>query len=167
MWPLRAKLVKVKLTSVLKQAPMGRLGNWRLAALAVGILTIVALAQTPLGRTAMNWTGVAKPPVAYSELYFTNSSTWPSQIPPGHFLLPVSFAVHNATQATKAYHWTIQTVTQTKVVRVVSGQFSLPAGARTVTQQLVTGTCVKSSLQVVVGLASPAESIVLRTACRA
>lgn len=145
----------------------GKRAKWWLAPLAAGVLLIVALAQTPPGHAVMRWTGLEARPAPYSELYFTDSKALPVQLPAGHFSLPVSFAVHNATPDALTYRWTVQRVTGTRAVRTSSGQFALGPGATAVTRRVVTGNCQPGALQVVVRLASPAESIDFRTVCRA
>ena len=109
--------------------------------------------------------GIAGPPTSYSALYFTNPAGLPSTMPSGRAGLDFSFAIHNATQSANGYRWTIQSVQGAKTLPVGHGVVTVPASGTRTERAAIKVVCPTGTLEIVVRLASPAESIDFRAAC--
>lgn len=142
-----------------------RLAGLRVFGLVAGIAVLVALAQTPPGRSLMRLTGLAKSPAPYSALYFTDPRGLPASVPAGHVGLNVSFAVHNATGSGNTYRWTVRVVEAAKTRSAASGTLTVAAGGTQRENTQVSVLCPSGTLDVVVQLAAPAESIDSKAAC--
>jgi hypothetical protein len=142
-----------------------RAAGLRLFSLVAGIAVLAALAQTPPGRSLLRQTGLAQSPAPYSALYFTDPRGLPATVPSGHVGLDISFAVHNATRSGNAYQWTVQVVEATKTQIAAEGTMTIPAGGTRQRNTLVSVLCPSGTLEVVVRLAAPAESIDYQASC--
>ena len=139
----------------------------RLFGLVAAGAVLVGLAQTPPGRSLLRLTGLSRPPTSYSTLYFTDPGGLPARVPAGHVRLGVSFAVHNATQSSNTYRWTLQLVQGRNARSAAEGTATIPQGGTMTVSRQVAGLCRTGTLEVVVRLATPAESIHFRAACGA
>jgi hypothetical protein len=138
----------------------------RLLGPLVGLTALVTLAQTPPGHSLLRLTGLVQSPAAYSALYFIDPGGLPATLPSGHVALNVSFAVHNASQSPNSYRWTVQVVQGRKTHPAASGTVTIPAAGTKAENRSVTAFCPSGVLEVVVRLATPAESIHFRAVCR-
>ena len=131
----------------------------RLLGLIAGVVVVAGLAQSPPGHSLMRLTGLTKAPVAYAALYFTDPGGLPSTVPSGHVQLSVSFAVHNAAQSAGSYKWTIQLVHGARTAATTSGTTSVAGGGTKAESRTMTTLCQSGTLEVIVRLAVPAESV--------
>lgn len=163
-WPLadpRAALTRWK-----AREPSGARRRM-LTALATGaaLVVLVALAQTSPGHSLMRLTGLAKAPAGYTALSFTNTGGLPSSVPEGHVGLNVSFTIHNATQSADTYRWAVRLVHGSKSQAGAHGTATVPAGGAKAENPAVSTVCDSGTLEVIVTLTAPSESIHFRTAC--
>lgn len=95
--------------------------RWKIAVSVLIIalaLTAVGLAQTHSGRRVTSKLGLARPSVAYTELYFTDAGTVgsvPLQSDRGVALSSVSFVIANHLHSTTSYRWRIQSTAQSAI----------------------------------------------------
>ena len=148
-----------------KQAGARRL--LRLLGLVAAVVVLVGLAQTPQGRSLLRLTGLARPPASYSTLSFTDPGNLPARVPAGMVVLDVSFGVHNATPSSSTYLWTVQVVHGKTARPAAEGTVTIPQGGTATESRQVSVLCRSGTLEVVVRLAAPAESIHFRAACGA
>jgi hypothetical protein len=137
----------------------------RLLGLFAGLTVLVTLAQTSPGHSLMRLAGLTKASTVYTALYFPDPGGLPSTVPSGHVELNVSFAVHNAAQSAGSYKWTIQLLHGSKTDLAASGTVTMPGGATKAESRAVSTLCQSGTLEVIVRLASPAESIHFRATC--
>lgn len=137
----------------------------RLLGPLVGLAALVTVAQTSPGHSLLRLTGLVQSPAAYSALYFTDPGGLPATLPSGHVALNVSFAVHNASASANSYRWTVQLVQGTKTHLAARGTTAIPAGGTKAENRAVSTVCPRGVLEVVIRLATPAESIHFRAAC--
>jgi hypothetical protein len=133
--------------------------RWPLMLLAVIALVCVSLAQTPQGHTALAAAGIYEEPATYTELAFTTPGAMPDALPLATASVKVSFGIHNVSGAPRSYDWSIVAV-DSGVSKVKASGTVLTAaqGRASVTRSVVPG-CTGGRVQVVVRLASPAQSI--------
>jgi hypothetical protein len=132
----------------------------------VGVLVvIVALAQTSPGQSLMRLTGLAKAPAAYTALSFTDTDGLPTTVPEGHVGLDVSFTIHNATQSADTYRWAVRLVHGSKSQAGTHGTVTVDAGGTKGENTPVSTVCDSGTLEVIVTLTAPSESIHFRAAC--
>ena len=163
-WPLvdpRAALTrwKARESAGARRRMLSTLGL--VAALAV----IVALAQTSPGHSLMRLTGLTKAPAGYTALSFTNTGGLPATVPEGHVGLDVSFTIHNATQSAATYRWAVRLVHGSKSQSGARGTVTVDAGDAKAENTPVSTVCDSGTLEVIVTLTAPSESIHFRTAC--
>jgi hypothetical protein len=137
----------------------------RLLGVLAGLVVVVALAQTPPGRSLMRLTGLAKAPTSFTSLYFSDPGGLPDTVPSGHAALSVSFDVQNEAQSASSYSWAVRLQQGSKSQLAAQGTVSVPAGGTKTENQSVSTICTSGTLEVIVSLASPAESIHFRAAC--
>jgi len=132
----------------------------------LGVLALLTgLAQTPPGHSVLRDTGLVGSPATYTSLYFTDPAGLPSTVPSGHVALTVSFSVHNSSSASDSYQWTIQVVHGSQRTQAARGTLTVPPGGTRPQNSDLDTLCPSGDLEVVVRLASPAESIDFRAAC--
>lgn len=136
-----------------------------LLGLLAGAAVIAVLAQTPPGSFMLRETGLVKPAPTYTSLYFSDPNTLLTKLPFGHFSVDVPFSVHNASNTTVTYQWTIQTVVGQKSTRVASGHITEAPNTTYSRNETVTGLCLSRELVIIVKLAKPAQSIDFRAVC--
>jgi hypothetical protein len=134
-------------------------------ALLAGAALIAVLAQTSPGSSVLRDTGLVKPAPAYTSLFFSDPNALLTKVPFGHFSVDVPFSIHNASQATVTYQWTVQTVIGGKSARISGGSITEPPNTTFSRNVTVIGLCQAKELAVVVKLAKPAESIDYRAIC--
>jgi hypothetical protein len=142
-------------------------GRWSLLALVVLVVICAGLAQTGKGHALLADAGLYKVPATYTELAFTNSGALPDA-PTAKGRVPVSFSLHNVSGSASAYQWSIAVTGNGKNQVKATGTVSVPAQGTATVAKTVTVACGNApSLQVVVRLASPAESIDFSVTCPA
>jgi hypothetical protein len=142
-------------------------GRWHLSFLAVAILACVGLAQTQQGHVVLSDVGLYQTPAPNTELAFSQPGALPSVLEKSNGIVKVSFSIHNASGDPRSYQWSILLVHLSDSQAKASGSVLTPALGRTVVTKSVAAACVDGRLQVVVRLASPAESISFWMTCPA
>lgn len=139
--------------------------HWRLLWLTAVLLSAVGLAQTQQGHVLLRNVGLYETPATYTELAFSHPGALPSALAKPSEALTVSFGIHNVSDAPRQYRWSIVLEHSGKSQVKASGAALTPAQGRTTVTKSVAAACVGGRLQVVVKLASPAESISFWLTC--
>lgn len=132
-----------------------------LAALCAG------LAQTSPGHVLLGDIGLYEQNASYTELTFTTPSDLPATLPSPNAPIDVSFGIHNASGAARAYQWSVVLTKAGQSDVKASGTVTASAQGRVTVTKTVAMTCVGGRLQVSVRLASPAESVDFWVTCPA
>jgi hypothetical protein len=133
--------------------------------LIVLVALCAGLAQTSRGHAVLGDMGLYETPPSYAELAFTNAGSLPNYVKSEKASVAVSFGIHNVSGRPHAYQWSIAAVQRGKSeVKAVGVVTVLPQGRATVSERVAV-TCAAGRDQVVVRLASPAESIDFWLAC--
>jgi len=142
-------------------------GRWGLLLLMIGVLLCTGVAQTSPGHAVLRDMGLFETPASYTELAFTNAaSVEEAFLGKTKAPITVSFSIHNVTGAARAYQWSIETVLHTGKTQVnASGAVSVPVQGRVTVSKKVTLSCPAGRDEVVVKLASPAESLNFWLSC--
>jgi hypothetical protein len=154
---------EVRLTEDEPKASRRRL--LRLLGTFTGLVVVVALAQTPPGHSLMRLTGLSQAPTQYTALSFTDPGGLPATVASGHVALNVSFDVHNAGQSAATYPWVVQLQHGSKTQLAAQGTVTVPGGGTEAENSAVSTVCQSGSLEVIVSLTSPSESIHFEAAC--
>jgi hypothetical protein len=77
----------------------------------------------------------------------------------------VSFTIHNATQSAATYRWAVKLVHGSKSQSGARGTVTVQAGDAKAENTPVSTVCDSGTLEVIVTLTAPSESIHFRTAC--
>lgn len=135
--------------------------------LVIALIVLCAgLAQTKPGHVLLADAGLYKPPTSYTELTFTAPSELPSTLPSPNSPINVSFSIHNATAAARAYQWSVVLTKAGQKSQVkASGTTTVLAQDRATVTKSVKMACVGGRLQVLVRLASPDESVDFWVTC--
>jgi hypothetical protein len=134
-------------------------GRWYLALVAVIVVVCAGLAQAQQGHSLLRAAGLYEEPASYTELAFNTPGALPSTLTKSGASVKVSFGIHNVSENPRSYTWSIVLV-YSGVSRVkASGAAPTPPQGRTAITKSVVAACVGGRVQVVVRLASPAESI--------
>ena len=142
-------------------------GRWSLLALVAVLMVCAAFAQTSQGHAMLRDAGLYKMPATYTELAFTNSGDLPVA-PTAKEKIPVSFSIHNVSGSSSAYRWSIAVTGNGKAQGKTAGTVGVPAQGKATVTKTVTAACGNAPrLDVVVRLASPAESIDFWVTCPA
>ncbi len=140
-------------------------GHWQLILLAAAILVCLGLAQTQQGHVVLRDAGLYETPVNYTELTFSTPGELPSALAKPDTSVPVAFGIHNISSASRSYHWSILLVRTGKSQVKSTGTVLTAAQGRTAVTRSVVTMCTAGRVQVVVQLASPAESISFWVTC--
>ena len=133
-------------------------GRWSLLSIAALVMVCAGLAQTSAGHAVLRETGLYKVPATYTELSFTNPGS--SALASVKGQVSVSFSVHNVSGLARSYQWSVAVARDGKSQVKAVGDVGVPAQGRTTVTKSVTEACATSpDFQVVVRLATPAESI--------
>ena len=144
---------------------MGVRSRWYLLALAAVALICAALAQTRQGHAALGAAGLYEEPSTYAELAFSTPNALPSALAKSGASVKVSFGIHNVSDNPRTYIWSIALVHSGVSQVKASGTASTAAQGQTEITTSVVAACVGGRVQVVVRLASPAESISFWMTC--
>lgn len=139
--------------------------RWQLLLLVAAVLVCAGLAQTQPGHALLRNTGLYETPAAYAELTFSAPGNLPSAVAKPNADITVAFGIHNVSGDSRDYHWSIMLVHSGKSQVRASGTVLTPAQGRTAVTRSVPAACSSGRVQVVVRLASPAESISFWVTC--
>jgi hypothetical protein len=140
-------------------------GRWRAIVLVDLVVLSVGLLQTSPGHALLRDTGLFEVPTSYTELAFTTPAGLPDQLASEHASIEVSFGIHNVSASARTYRWSIALVRSDKSQVKASGVVNAPAHGHATVGRTVATVCAGGRLQVVVRLASPAESIDFWATC--
>jgi hypothetical protein len=132
---------------------------WQLLALGATLLICLGLAQTQQGHVVLRDVGLYETPATYTELAFSQPGDLPETLTKPNSDIKVSFSIHNVSTDLRSYQWSIVLVSAGKSHVQATGTVLSPAQSQTLVSRSVGTTCAGSRLQVVVRLASPAQSI--------
>lgn len=142
-------------------------GRWHLLLIMPVVLICAGLAQTPKGHMLLRDAGLYETPATYTELAFSDPRALPNSLPSPDSNVQVSFGIHNVSDVSRSYQWSIVLVHAAKSQVGASGTVQTPPQGRTAVTRSVAAACVGGRLQVVARLASPAESISFWLTCPA
>ncbi len=142
-------------------------GRWYLLLLAGLAVVCAGLAQTQPGHAALAAAGLYEKPAVYTELAFSAPGALPSTLAKSGTPVSVSFGIHNVSGSQQSYNWSIALVRSGTSRVAASGVAATPAQGRATVTKPVKVTCASASerIQVVVRLASPADSISFWLTC--
>ena len=136
-----------------------------LAVFAVVALVCVGMAQTGSGHAVLRTVGLYEEPASYTELAFSTPGALPSTLPKSGASVTVSFGIHNVSDTPRSYAWSIALVRSGKSQVKASGAAPTSAQGRTAVTRSVAVACPAGRVQVVVRLASPAQSVSFWLTC--
>jgi hypothetical protein len=131
------------------------------------VVLCVGLAQTSPGHVVLADAGLFQRPASYTELTFTAPGELPSSVPAAESAINLSFDIHNVSGAARVYQWSVVLAGNGHSRVGASGTASAPAQGRVTVTRSVAATCSGTRLQVLVRLASPAESVDFWVTCAA
>jgi hypothetical protein len=155
--------------NVLKM-PLVILGDFAmrgLILLAVLVALCAGLAQTSQGHVLLSDVGLYEQPANFTELSFTTPSDLPSALASPTSPIDVSFSIHNTSGAARGYQWSIVLAKASQSHVKATGTVTAPAQGRVTVTKSVAMACVGGRLQVLIRLASPAESVDFWVTCPA
>jgi hypothetical protein len=132
--------------------------------IVLGVLG-VGLAQTSRGHAVLGDMGLYETPPSYTELAFTNAGSLRNSLGSENGLIGVEFGIHNVSGRSRAYHWSIVAVQRGVSAVKAAGAVTVHSQGRATVSRNVALRCAAGREQVVVRLASPAESIDLWLTC--
>ena len=101
----------------------------------------------------------------YTELAFTTPGALPNTLPTTKASVEVSFGIHNVSGNPRSYNWSIVLVHSGVSKVKASGAVLTAAQGRASVTRSVVPACTGGQVQIVVRLASPAQSISFRMTC--
>jgi hypothetical protein len=142
-------------------------GRWSALLLVILVVLCAGLAQTNPGHSVLADMGLYEAAPSYAELAFTDAGSLQNFVTAERASVSLSFGIHNVSGATRTYQWSILAVHEGTSKRAASGDVIVPAQGRATVAKSVRVTCPAGRDQMVVRLASPAESINFWVACPA
>ena len=139
--------------------------RWYLLLLIAAVMACASLAQTRQGHTLLGAAGLYEEPATYTELAFSTPDELPNTLPKSNASVKVSFGIHNVSGSVRSYNWSIALVRSGVSQVKASGAALTAAQGRTTITKSVMAACDGGRVQVVVHLASPAESISFWMTC--
>jgi hypothetical protein len=133
--------------------------RWYLVLVAGFAVACVGLAQSTPGHSVLHSVGLYEEPASYTELAFTAPDALPRTLAKSGTAVTVAFGIHNVSGNPRSYDWSIALVHSGVSEVTATGAAPTSAQGRTVVTRSVMATCAGGRVQVVVRLASPAESI--------
>lgn len=140
---------------------------WGSLVLMALVALCAGLAQSGTGHALLGDVGLYEVPPSYTELAFSSAGNLPSQLRSERAPIEVAFSIHNVSGASQAYNWSIALSHSGQAHVKASGIVNVPAQGLAKVTKTVVMACVGGRLQVVVRLASPAESIDFWVTCPA
>lgn len=142
-------------------------GRWSLLSLVAAVVICAGLAQTSAGHAALRGVGLYEVPASYTELAFTDAGALPDTLEMVKGPVPVSFSLHNVSASAQSYQWSIALNHDGKSQVKATGTVGVPAQGKATVTKSVTPCGTGPEVQVVIRLASPAESINFWVQCPA
>jgi hypothetical protein len=139
--------------------------RWQVLVLVGALLLCVGLAQTQQGHGVLRAVGLYETPATYTELAFSQPGALPETLAKPNSDIKVSFSIHNVSSDLRSYQWSIVLVHAGHSQVKATGTLQSPAQGQDEVSRSVAAVCVGGRLQVVVRLASPAESISFWMTC--
>ena len=136
-----------------------RLARWGLVILIGGAVVLAGLFQTGVGRALLIKAGLSQGSAGYTSLSFLHPQSLPDRLRSRNARVGASFVIHNATNATQDYHWSVVLVRDGQNRHVDAGMVRLSSGHSAVIGQSVAITCSRARVRIVVSLERPTESI--------
>ena len=141
--------------------------RWYLILLGVMALVCVSLAQTAQGHRLLGDAGIYEEPAVYTELAFIAPGALPNTLPTPTASVKVSFGIQNVSGNPRSYDWSIVLVhSGVSKIRASGTVLTAAQGQASVTRSVVPA-CTGGRVQIVVRLASPAQSISFWMTCPA
>jgi hypothetical protein len=140
-------------------------GRLYLLSIVAAVLVCVGLAQTQQGHVLLRNVGLYETPAVYTELTFSDPGSLPSALSKPNQNVKVSFSIHNVSGVSRTYQWSIVFVHSGKSQLKATGAVVTLAQGRTGITKSLVAACTGGRLQVVVRLASPAESVGFWVTC--
>jgi hypothetical protein len=135
--------------------------------LVILVLLCAGVAQTSPGHSVLVGLGLTKTPPSYTELAFTNAGSLQEYVASLQAPVTVSFGIHNVSGSARDYQWSIVAVHDGTNAGSLSGDVTVAAQGHAAFTENVQVTCPSGRDQMVLRLASPAESINFWVACPA
>jgi hypothetical protein len=135
--------------------------------LVVMVLLCTGVAQTSPGHSVLVGLGLTETPPSYTELAFTNAGSLQAYVASLQAPVTVSFGIHNVSDSTRDYQWSIVAVNDGTNEGSLSGGVTVAAQGHASLTENVQVTCPSGRDQMVLTLASPAESVNFWVACPA
>lgn len=133
--------------------------------IAVAVVALAGLAQTPPGHAALRGLGLSAAPAGYTALSFARAGALPTTLPTPAATATAPFQIRNATSAAHRYRWSITLRQGTASRRLATGTTEVAAGRTVTVSKPVTFSCPSGRVRLTVSLAAPPESIGLWASC--
>jgi hypothetical protein len=130
-----------------------------------GIAVLASIFQTGVGHAVLRTAGLSQP-TGYTSLSFQHPQSLPEQLKSERANVGTSFAIHNVTNTTRDYLWSVFLARSGRTRRVHTGSVRLASGHQAEITRSIAITCTRGLVRIVVSLKSPAESIDTWLACR-
>jgi hypothetical protein len=140
-------------------------GRWSLLMLVILVLLCAGVAQTSPGHSALVGLGLTSTPPSYTELSFTNAASLQESVASLQAPVTVSFGIHNVSDSQQDYRWSIVALRGRTNEGSLSGGVSVASQARAALTENVQVTCPSGRLEMILRLASPAESLNFWVTC--
>jgi hypothetical protein len=131
------------------------------------VAACAGLAQTSQGHVVLSDVGLYEKPASYTELTFTNPGDLPSTLRKSNSPVKVSFAIRNVSGTARAYQWSVALTKANKTQVKATGTVTALAQQSVNVTKSVTTACTSGRVEVLVRLASPAESVHFWVTCPA
>ena len=122
--------------------------RWGLVILIGGAVVLAGLFQTGVGRALLIKAGLSQGP-GYTSLSFLHPQSLPDRLRSRQVRVGASFVIHNATNATQDYHWSVVLMLYGQGRRVDAGIVRLSSGHTAVIGQSVAITCTRARVRIV------------------
>jgi hypothetical protein len=133
--------------------------------LVILVLLCAGVAQTSPGHSVLTGLGLTATPPGYTELSFTNAGSLQESVASLQAPVTVSFGIHNVSGSQKDYQWSIVALHGRTNEGSLSGGVTVAAQGRAALIENVQVTCPSGRLEMVLRLASPAESLNFWVTC--
>lgn len=133
--------------------------------LVILVLLCVGVAQTSPGHSVLVGLGLTETPPSYTELSFTNPGSLQESDAAVQAPVTVSFGIHNVSGSARHYQWSIVALHNGTNEGSLSGGVTVAAQGRAALTENVQVTCPSGREQMVLRLASPAESLNFWVTC--
>jgi hypothetical protein len=130
-------------------------------------LLCAGVAQTSPGHSVLVGLGLTETPPGYTELSFTDPDGLQEFVASVQAPVTVSFGIHNVSGSQQAYRWSVVALHDGTNEGSASGDLTVAAQGHAAVTTNVQVTCPSGRIQMVLRLASPAESLNFWVACPA